>query len=142
VEEGVFFSRIVRRMAIIDGVLERSKDALRLLFRAPIDEHRKTSSPRWCDCPPGRRSAPVESERRRGVTAAASIVVIAFDNDDKGCPDEGRVLGCRDPVQVTAVTARRVPGLDLRRRGTACGGGVRRWRAAVASSVAACGSSP
>jgi len=126
----VFFSRIVRHMAIIDGVLKRSKDVLHLLLRAPIDEHRKTSFPWWCDCPPGCCSTPVKSEprchcRRLGPIA---IAVIAFDDDDGGVPTRDASWGAAIPS--------RLPQLPQSQHGTflalICGGGVRR-------AVVACG---
>ena len=109
-----------RQRGELHGVMGRqraSQDVFPPVVRLPS---RTSFCPRRVGMPPRRQ------RRRLGPIA---IAVVAFDNDDEGCPDEGHVLGCRDPVQVTAVAARHVPGLDLRRRDTACGGGVWRWQA-------------
>ncbi len=127
----MFFSRNVRRMAIADGVLERSKDALRLLFRAPIDKHRKTSSPRWCNCPPGRRSAPVKSERRHGVTATASDRSPSLSSPStmttRGVPTRdaswGAAIPSRSPQSQHGMFLALICGGGVRRAAVACGSG-------------------
>ena len=107
------------------------KDALRLLLMALIDEHRKTSSPRWCDCPPGRRSAPVESERRRGVTAAASDRSPSPSSPSttttRGVPTRdtswGAMIPSRSPQSQHGTFLALICGGGVRRAAVVCGGG-------------------